>query len=135
MRALPHLGFDGRCAEAFRFYETVFGGRLEVIAGGASPMTGTGPRTGPERVLHATLTSGELCLTGSDASPDWHATPQGLSVSVQVSDVGEAERIFTALARGGTVELPLMRTCWAERFGMATDRFDIPWVVTCTPGP
>jgi len=55
-------------------------------------------------------------------------------VSVQASDAHEAERIFAALARGGTVELPLMRTCWTERFGMATDRFDIPWVVTCTPG-
>jgi PhnB protein len=132
MRALPHLGFDGRCAEAFRFYESVFGGRLELTTHGESPLADRLPPGLRDRILHASLTSGDLCVVGSDLPPDWHDVPQGVSVSVQLADVAEAERIFASLSESGAVEMPLCPTPWAARFGMATDRFGIPWMVSCT---
>lgn len=133
MKALPYLGFDGQCAEAFRFYQETLGGDLEIMTHGDSPIADEVPPGSHDRVMHACLTAGELILMGSDAPPDWHSTPQGLSVSLHLSDVDEAERIFTALADGGAVEMPLGKTFWAERFGMATDRFGIPWMVNCGP--
>ena len=27
--------------------------------------------------------------------------------------------------------MPLEKTFWAERFGMLTDRFGIPWLINC----
>ena len=39
--------------------------------------------------------------------------------------------MFEALASGGQVRLPLEKTFWAERFGMVTDRFGVPWIVNC----
>jgi PhnB protein len=27
--------------------------------------------------------------------------------------------------------MPIAKTFWAERFGMLTDRFGIPWMVNC----
>jgi PhnB protein len=52
-------------------------------------------------------------------------------VSVAVAQVEEAERIFNALAEGGSVQMPFQETFWAKGFGMLTDRFAIPWMVNC----
>ena len=38
-----------------------------------------------------------------------------------------------AFRDGGTIEMPIGRTFWAERFGMATDRFGIAWMINCAP--
>jgi len=43
----------------------------------------------------------------------------------------DAERMFKALADGGQVRTPLEQTFWAERFGVVTDRFGVPWIVNC----
>ncbi|MBX6364883.1 MAG: VOC family protein, partial [Gemmatimonadetes bacterium] len=69
----------------------------------------------------------------SDAPPDRYRKPQGLYVSLSVKDPIEAERIYDALAKGGTVEMPLQETFWSPRFGMVTDRFGTPWMVNCEP--
>ena len=43
----------------------------------------------------------------------------------------DAERIFPALAEGGTVLMPLEKTFWAARFGMLVDRFGVKWMINC----
>ena len=43
----------------------------------------------------------------------------------------DAERLFTELAVGGTVRVPLQQTFWTLRFGVLTDRFGIPWAINC----
>ena len=68
---------------------------------------------------------------GSDAPPGRYEEPKGFSVSLQIKDPADAERIFRALAEKGTVRMPLEKTFWAQRFGMLVDRFGIPWMVNC----
>ena len=84
-----------------------------------------------DKILHARLTAGDAVLMGSDAPPRRYDEPRGLSVSLQVKDPAEAERIFRALAEKGSVRMPLDKTFWAQRFGMLVDRFGIPWMVNC----
>jgi PhnB protein len=50
-------------------------------------------------------------------------------VNVSVADVGEAKRVFDALAEGGTVEMPLEQTFFSPMFGVCVDRFGTPWMV------
>jgi PhnB protein len=50
-------------------------------------------------------------------------------VSCGLDDPVEGERIFNALAEGGTVTMPFEQTFWALRFGMCIDRFGIPWMI------
>ena len=57
--------------------------------------------------------------------------PKGFSLSIQIKDVAEAERVFRELAANGRIVMPLEKTFWAERFGMVVDRFGIPWLVNC----
>ena len=43
--------------------------------------------------------------------------------------------MFSALAEGGTISMPIQQTFWAHRFGMCTDRFGMPWMVNCEKAP
>ena len=130
MRLIPYLTFDGQCAEAFRFYEKVLGGKLETLmTHDESPMAGKVPAEWGDRIMHAYLTAGDAHLMGSDAPPEHFAKPQGVHVSISLDDIPRAERIFEELSSGGTVTMPLDKTFWAERFGMLVDRFGIAWMI------
>ena len=50
-------------------------------------------------------------------------------VSINCESVKEAEKIFKALGRKGTVEMPLQETFFAHRFAMLTDQFGIKWML------
>lgn len=134
MQVNPYLNFDGRCAEAFSFYEQLLGGRIEaMMTFRDSPMASEVPADWHDLVIHAHLTVGDVVLMGSDAPGEHYAPPQGLHVSLHVEDPAEAERIFHALADNGKVTMPIDKTFWAERFGMLVDRFGTPWMVNCSP--
>jgi PhnB protein len=135
MQIVPYLNFDGTCAQAFRFYEACLGGELSIQTHGGSPIAGEVPEQWHDRVLHARLDVGDHVLMGSDTPPDYDVPPAGFSVSLQVQDPAEAERLFTALSEGGEVRMEMQKTFWAERFGMLVDRFGIPWMVNAMPEP
>ena len=132
MRLSPYLNFNGQCEAAFKFYERCLGGKIEaMITYAGTPAEEHAPPELRNKILHARLIVGGDALMGSDAPPDRHETPKGFSVSLQIDDPADAERIFHALAENGVVQLPIQQTFWAERFGMLVDQFGIPWMVNC----
>jgi PhnB protein len=132
MQVNPYLNFNGQCEEAFKFYEQCLGGKIAFkMTYGESPIAEHAPAGWRDKVLHATLLLGERALMGADAPPDRYQRPQGFSVSLAMKNPADAERIFQALAEGGTVTMPLQQTFWAVRFGMLIDRFSIPWMINC----
>ena len=60
---------------------------------------------------------------------------KGIMVTLGVDDPAEAERIFRALSEKGTVQMPIQKTFWAERFGMLVDQFGTPWMINCEQAP
>lgn len=134
MRWNPHLTFDGRCKEAFELYERCLGGKVVAMVGYADmPGAQDVPTALRGRVMHARLVPGDQVLMGCDSHPDM-GTYEGIKacdVAVQVETADEAERLFAALAEGGTVQVPIGETFWAVRFGMLTDRFGVPWMINC----
>jgi PhnB protein len=128
----PYLLFNGRCEEAFQFYSQCLGGKIEAMM----PFAGTPaeqevPPEFRNNIIHACLTVGDQVLMASDAPPGRYEEPKGFSVSLNVKNPADAERVFQALAENGKVQMPLQQTFWAARFGMAVDRFGIPWMVNC----
>ena len=132
MKITPYLNFKGDCAEALAFYEEVFHGKIIFQQTfGESPMKeDVGPAL-QGTIMHATLQIGDDTIHACDAPPHIFKPPQGFSISYATTDTVAAERIFAALAEGGNVLMPLTQTFWAERFGMVTDRFGIPWMINC----
>jgi PhnB protein len=126
------LSFDGRCEEAFRFYERCFPGKIQfLLAWKDSPMANEVPPAWGDKVFHATLVVGTATFTGSDARPGTYQSPRGFSITLNMDDPAEAERVFSLLASGGTVRMPLQDTFWAPRFGVVVDQFGIQWEVNC----
>jgi PhnB protein len=54
-------------------------------------------------------------------------------LTVGSEDKAELKRIFAALADGGEIEMPLVKTFFSELFGMVTDRFGILWQISKAP--
>jgi PhnB protein len=132
MELSPYLNFNGQCAEAFRFYERVLGGKIVMMqTHGETPMKEHVPPDWQDKVIHVRLEVGKQAIMGSDAPPEHYAAPQGLSVSISLPSRADGERIFNELAAGGRVTMPFEKTFWAAGFGMVTDRFGTPWMVNC----
>jgi PhnB protein len=126
-----HLIFQGRCEEAFRFYERLFDGRLQTLLRyGDSPLAGQVEPALHDKILHATLNAGEGVITGADVRPEDYRPPQGFFVLLELRDVQRAQAVFGELAVGGTVGMAFQKTFWSSGFGIVVDRFDVPWEVT-----
>ena len=132
MKINPYLLFDGCCEAAFKFYADCFGTTINaMLPNRGSPVADETPPERLDQILHANMMVGDVMLMGSDAPPERYQRPQGIVVAIGVAEPAEAERVFAALAQGGTVTMPIGETFWALRFGMLIDRFGIPWMVNC----
>ena len=136
MQSSPHLHFPGNCREALNFYAHTFGGRIAfAMTFGESPAARETPAAMRDQIIHGRLQFGNQALMGCDVPPERYQKPQGFNVLLTVAESAEAERVFAALAGSGSTTMPLAQTFWAQRFGMCTDRFGIPWMVNCEKAP
>jgi PhnB protein len=126
-----YLFFDGTCAEAMRFYERVFNGKLELLLTYAdSPAASDVGPDRAQRIMHARLVIDGRALLASDAvSDEPFEGIREFSLSMNYDSVEEAQRVFAELGDGGTVQMPLQETFWAQAFGMLVDRYGTPWMV------
>jgi PhnB protein len=132
MNIHAYLTFDGQCEAAFTHYAECLGGDLQLMRMGESPEAANIPTQFHQRVMHVCLTVGDQLLMASDTCPGMpYEGIKGCSISLQVSNVPEAERLFAALSTGGTVQMELQQTFWATRFAMLTDRFGVSWMINC----
>jgi PhnB protein len=128
----PYLSFNGHCEQAFKFYEKCLKGKIQaLIPHEGTPMEQHVPEEWKKKVMHAKLAFGDQILMGSDTPPEHYQKPQGFSVTINLKDPAEAERVFAALSENGKVHMPIGETFWATRFGMLVDQFGIPWMINC----
>jgi PhnB protein len=127
-----YLSFKGDCEDAFKCYEEVLGAKPGLLFRYAdSPMADVVPEGWQTKIMHGTVRIDGKVLEGADVPPDRYEKPQGFSLSVNIPDPDEAERVFAKLAANGRVVYPIAKTFWSERFGMIVDRFGIPWMINC----
>jgi PhnB protein len=131
----PYLFFGGNARDAFTRYQEVFGGELSLVTNADMPAEEQMPDVASDLIMHAALAIGDGLLMGSDDPTGDSSTMQGIQVNVGVDGVDEAKRVFDALADGGEVHAPLAPTSFAAAFGMCTDRFGTPWLLTTNEPP
>ncbi|HEY3671342.1 MAG TPA: VOC family protein [Acidimicrobiia bacterium] len=126
----PYLTFGGTCADAFAFYQEIFGGPLEVMTMAEAP-GGSPDGAEPDAVMHASLTTdGGALLMGADhPTGDFTGPVHGMCVTAELPTKEEAHRVFDELSEGGTVQMPMAETFFSHAFGMCLDRFGTPWMV------
>jgi len=134
MQVTSYIFFDGRCAEALAFYEKALGAKIEAkMTYGETPAAGQVPPAMHGRIIHARFRIGNSVVLASDSGDPGEVSAKAarFALTVHAAKTAEAERIFRDLGEGGEVRMKMDKTFFAERFGMATDRFGIPWMVIC----
>ena len=130
----PYLLFGGRCEEALEFYRKAIGAEVEMIMRFKESPAPTPPGMLAEgfenKVMHSSFRVGETTIMASDGCSPEDGNFHGFSLSLAVSGEADADRVFAALADGGSVKMPLGKTFWSPRFGMLTDRFGLGWMIT-----
>jgi PhnB protein len=127
----PYLFFDGRCEEALEFYRKVLDAEITaIIPFQDSPDPNMCmPGIDQNKVMHANFQVGETQVMASDGRCEGKPSFQGFALSLSVPTEAEADRRFAALADGGQVQMPLMKTFFSPRFGMVADRFGVSWMI------
>jgi PhnB protein len=130
MQVQPYLFFDGRCDEALEFYKKAVGADVTMLMrfrdAPDQSMVAPGSK---DKVMHAQLKIGDAAVLASDGRCLGKPNFQGFSLAVSAKSEAEAEKIFTALADGGQVTMPMVKTFFSPRFGMLSDKFGVGWMV------
>jgi PhnB protein len=130
---VPYFTFAGNCREAMNFYKECLNGQITQMQSFEEAHMAGDPRTNAQHIIHAELVADGILLMASDGMIDFAAKPgNNVSLNINLTDTAEQERIFNALAQGGTVSMPLQDTFWGARYGMLTDRFGVNWMLNCT---
>jgi PhnB protein len=130
MQVQPYLFFDGRTDEALEFYRKALGAKVEMLMrfkDNPEPMPGKAPPG--DKVMHACFRIGDTAVMASDGNCTHRPSFQGFSLSLNARDEAEAKRLFSVLADGGQVQMPLAKTFFSPSFGMVADRFGVSWMV------
>lgn len=131
----PYLNFSNNAEDAFVFYQSVFGGQLQLARFSDMDMGGMDLTEEQLRgVAHVALPMGDSVLMGSDVPEQMGTVTAGtnFALSIEADSADEADRLFGGLSAGGEVSMPLDKVEWAERFGMCTDKYGVQWMIGYT---
>ncbi len=132
MKIQPYLFFDGRCEEAIEFYKRALGAKdvnLMRFKDAPPGEQGGTPPGAENKVMHANFRLGDSVVMASDGYNRGQPKFEGISLSIELPNDAETERVFAALSEGGQVKMPLTKTFFASKFGMTADRFGVSWMV------
>ena len=130
MQVQPYLFFEGRCEEAVEFYRQALGATVgPIMRYKDGPEPSMCPAGGGDKVMHMSFRIGETTVMASDGHCSGQPGFQGFALTLISEDEAEAQRLFDALADGGEVRMPMAKTFFSPRFGMASDRFGVLWMV------
>ncbi len=133
MQVSVHLTFNGNCREAMELYCKLMNGEiLAMTTFGETPAGQDVPEDWQGKVVHATMSLGDITVATADIPPDRYQSSQGFNMFIEIENPDEASQVFARLAEGGEVQMPIQETFWAKRFGVVLDRFGIPWEVNCS---
>jgi len=135
-----YLNFNGEAEEAFEFYKEVFQSEyIDPIARFSDvPQEEHMPDLSEEDkklVMHVSLPiTGGFVLMGCDAPSSMGMKANvgnNIHLNLQPDNRDEADRLFNALAEGGTITMPQGDMFWGAYYGSLTDKYGIHWMINC----
>jgi PhnB protein len=136
MQCQPYLMFNGRCEEAIEFYRNAIGAKVEMMMRFKDAPEGQCAPGTENNVMHASLRIGDTMVMASDGMSNGKpAEFKGFSLTLNARDEAEADRLFGALASGGQVHQPLIKTFFSPKFGVLADKFGVSWMVLVEQAP
>jgi PhnB protein len=128
-RLNPYIGFRDNARQALEFYQSVFGGELQL-----STFADFGASEDPAdagKIMHGQLESrNDLVLMAADTPSSMEYSEGGsISISLSGEDEEELRGYWDKLAGSGQATMPLEKAPWGDTFGMCVDGFGVAWMV------
>ena len=130
----PHINFNGNAQEAFNFYKSVFGGEFATIVRFKDLSSPEFPvaENDANKIMHIALPIGKNSLMANDVPESMGPVNENENRSkivINAESREEADKLFSGLSAGGSVEAPIGDSPWGSYFGMFRDKFGIEWMV------
>lgn len=133
----PYLFFRGRCEEAIAYYRQALGAEVLMMMRNRDNPEPCDPAAMPpghaDRIMHAALRIGGSSIMMADGMRSGPLDFQCMSLSLTAPTVAEADRLFSALAAEGQVQMAMGATFFSPRFGAVVDKFGVSWMVVVLP--
>ncbi len=130
MSLRTYLNYGGNCADAFKFYETNLGAKINMLMTfDQMPGPAQVPPGLAGKVLHASIDIAGTTVLASDVPADRFQPMRSVYLCLSVDSDAEAERIFKLLSENGEVFMPMQETFFASRFAQLRDRFGTSWMI------
>jgi len=131
MQVQSYLMFDGRTEEALEFYKKAIGAKVEMVMRFKDAPEGQCAPGLENKVMHSSFKVGDTVLMASDGMCNGEQKNEfkGISLTLNPTTEAECERLFNALAEGGQIFQPLIKTFFSPKFGVVTDKFGVNWMV------
>lgn len=128
-----YIFFKGNCREAMEFYESVFGGDLNLMTLGDMPadMQTDEYKDRKDEIMNAVLKTDHFTLRASDSKA---ASPETKKVELCLTGDDEAtmRQWFDGLGQDDSVKMKLQKMFWGDIFGTITDKFGVDWMMNIT---
>lgn len=125
----PYISFKNNAREAMVFYQSVFGGELDLTT--FKELNASVDADEEDNIMHSVLKTGNgITFMGAD-TPKHMEYNSGSRISMSLSGDNEMEltEYFKKLSEGGTVFMPLKKAEWGDIFGMLADKYGVQWMV------
>jgi PhnB protein len=135
----PWINFNGNAEEACTFYKSVFGGEFEKIVRFKDIASAEYhvPEKEENKIMYIALPIGTSnTLIGNDVPEMMGRVSESENRSkilVSAESKEEADRVFTGLSAGGSVEGPMGDSPWGSYAGMFRDKYGIEWIIEFSP--
>lgn len=125
----PYLNFTDNARDAMDFYQSVFGGNLEMHT--FKEYNASQDPSEDDKIMHSVLEADNGIMFMAADTPNNMEFKAGTNYSMSLSGDNEAELAgyYEKLAAAGTVIMPLENAPWGDKFGMVTDKYGIQWLV------
>lgn len=132
LKLIGYLHFNGNAREAAEFYQSVFGGELQ-LSTFAEYESEEMPVADADKnkIMNAFLKGdNDIKIMLSDV-PSYMEYDDGhrISLALNTNDEAQGRALWDKLSEGGTVTMDLQESMWNSIFGMFTDKFGINWML------
>jgi len=129
MQLQTYLNFGTNCAQAFAFYQGVFGGELTIFKVSETPGADHFPPESQDMIMYAKLAFDGQVLLGSDCFSGGEYVPSASGIQIECDSREQVDSLFAALSENGEVTCPAGDQFWGGYFGACKDEFGVPWMI------
>jgi PhnB protein len=128
----PYISFKDNARAAMEFYQTVFGGKLDLNT--FKEWHASDDPSEDDKIMHAMLAADNGITFMAADTPNSMEYQEGSNIGMSLGGDDEAQLrgYFEKLSAGGEIQQPLEKAPWGDSFGMLVDKFGIRWMVNIT---